>query len=157
MNLGASALSLVSNRCGGACPDLSDGGYFADCYEVTRELVEDGVITAGVSVGRGGLAVAAEKFRGRKGFTMDLSGIMSATGEKDPVRILFSEVPGLLVQVSDSDYDYVDSQLLLQEIAYYPIAHPDSASHSVSIRSDSRSALAGILEALLSRTSEGED
>ena len=59
------------------------------------------------------------------GCTIDLKGIETAYMEKDIIRILFAEVPGVIIQIRDSDYDYVDAQLLLQDIAYYPLGHPD--------------------------------
>ena len=89
---------------------------------------------------------------------LDISGIMSAYGERDAVRILFSEVPGALIQISDIDYDYVDAELLLQDIAYYPIGHPRTGSGGITLRSGGESGISGILQSLLnSQTSEGED
>ncbi len=61
---------------------------------------------------------------GDVGADIDISGIMSAYGEDKKLRILFSEVPGAIIQIKDSDYDYVDAEFLLQDIAYYPIGHP---------------------------------
>ena len=119
--LGGSALSAVLGG-GGKDPDPTDADYFLDCYEVVREMVEDGVVKAGIPVGRGGLALAAEKFCRGKMAEPDIRGIIAATGETDKFRILFSEVPGVLMQIADEDLDYVDSQLLLQEVAYYEIA-----------------------------------
>ena len=64
---------------------------------------------------------------------LDISGIEQAYIETDAIRILFSEIPGVVIQIRDSDYDYVDAQFLLQDIAYYPIGHP-AASDSPRIR-----------------------
>lgn len=156
MNLGGSALSCIIGHGSGIEPELSDPDYFIDCYELVRELVEDGVITAGRVAGRGGLITAAEKFRGRNGFRMDIGGVMSAKGETDSIRVLFAELPGVLVQIKDSDYDYVDSQFLLQETAYFPLGHPDASMRGIEIRA-SRAGVSGILESLLNQASEGED
>lgn len=157
MTLGGSALSRIIGHGSGAELEMVDPDYFIDCYEIVRELIEDGIITAGVPVGRGGLATAAERFRGRKGLRMDIKGIMSATGENDIVKILFSELPGVLVQIKDSDYDYVDSQLLLQDTAYFPIGHPGTDSNRLEVVSDPSNGISGILESLLNQASEGED
>lgn len=157
MNLGGSALSATAGHGSGVEPDLQDPDYFIDCYEIVREMVEDGIITAGIAVGRGGLATAAERFRGRRGFTLDIGGIMTARNETDPVRVLFSEVPGVLVQIRDSDYDYLDSQFLLQETAYFPVGHPDPQSRAVKVCADTKNGVSGILQSLLDQASEGED
>lgn len=147
--LGGSALSNVVGGGSGVEGDVQDPDYFIDCYEVVRELVEDGVICAGVPVGYGGLATAAEKFRGRRGLNLEIGGIMSAKGETDPVKILFAETPGVIIEIKDDDYDYLDAQLLLQEAAYYPIGHPDPESHELSISREDRNNVVGILNSLM--------
>lgn len=156
-HLGGSALAAVAGGGNGPGMDLSDADYFIDCYEVVRELVEDGIITAGVPVGRGGLITAAEKFKGRKGFALETSGIVSSTGEADIMKILFAEVPGVLVQIRNDDYDYLDSQMLLQEIMYFPVGKPDLTATEISVSNNNRMGIGSILESLLSQTSEGED
>lgn len=149
LHLGGSAISEIIGHDGGVEMDLSDADYFMDCYEVVRELVEDGVITAGIPVGRGGLMTAAHKFKGKAGFDMNIAGIMESTGEKDPIKVLFSEMPGVLVEIKDSDYDYVDAQMLLQEISYYPVGHPDTGMSGIHISRDGRFGIGGILASLI--------
>lgn len=149
LHLGGSAISRHIGHDGGVEMDLSDADYFMDCYEVVRELVEDGVITAGIPVGLGGLMTAAEKFRGKAGFDLNISGIMSAMGEKDPIKVLFSEMPGVLVEISDDDYDYLDAQMLLQEISYYPVGHPDSGMFGIHISRDDKFGIGSILASLI--------
>ena len=122
--LGASLLTEVAGHNGGKAPDIADPDYFIDCYEVVREMVEDGIIMSGITVADGGLMTAAEKMRGKSGLEIDIKGIMSSYQESSRERVLFGEIPGVLIQVSDENYDYVDSQLLLQDIAYYPVGHP---------------------------------
>ena len=123
--LGGSMLAERFGSNGDNAPEIQDPDYFIDCYEVLRELVEDGVVISGITVSGGGLASAAGFMCRRTGCTIDVKGLENAYREKDIVRILFAEVPGVLIQIRDSDYDYVDAQLLLQEIAYYPLGHPD--------------------------------
>ncbi|MBO4383388.1 MAG: hypothetical protein J5847_04765, partial [Clostridia bacterium] len=53
--LGASLLAQALGSSGAMAPQIVDPDYFIDCYEVVRELVEDGVVLSGVTVGRGGL------------------------------------------------------------------------------------------------------
>lgn len=157
--LGGSLLTEIFGENGDAAPDVRDPDYFIDCYEVVRELVEDGVILSGVTVAGGGLMAASDNFCSKTGCEINVSGIESAYSETDKVRILFSEVPGVLVQIRDSDYDYVDSQLLLQDVAYYPVGQPDLTGRSgVRISEDRRPDVLSILSALLQeQQSEGED
>lgn len=155
--LGGSLLAKVTGHNGGPAPQIMDADYFIDCYEVVRELVEDGIAVAGISIGSGGLATAASRFCEDKGAMLDISGIMSSYQEDDSTKILFSEIPGVLMQIRNNDYDYFDSQMLLQDIAYYPLGQPSASSKGLSFKEKSRNSVAGILASLLSQASEGED
>ena len=155
--LGASLLSEVEGHNGGKAPEIADPDYFIDCYEVVRELVEDGFVMAGATVADGGLVTAANKMRGNHGIDIDLKGIISSYNEADRSRILFGEVPGVLLQISDENYDYIDSQLLLQDIAYYPIGHPAPESCGLKICEAGKNGVADILASLLGHATEGED
>ena len=135
--------------------DVSDADYFMDCYEVLRELVEDGVVKAGVTVGDGGLMTALRTLSGGgTGADVSIREISKAYNGELPVRILFSEVPGVVIQISDIDYDYVDAELILQDVVYFPIGHPTPGQPE--IRLTSRVEIPQILESLLN-TLEGED
>ena len=155
--LGGSLLAQVNGHKGGPAPQIVDADYFIDCYEVVRELVEDGIVSAGISIGNGGLATAAYRFCEGKGARLDISGIMTSYQEEDSTKILFGEIPGVIIQIRDNDYDYFDSQMLLQDIAYYPLGHPSATTNGVSFKEKSRNPVAGILASLLSQASEGED
>jgi len=157
--LGGSRLSECEGICSDPAPRLVNADYFIDCYEVVRELVEDGVVVAGASVGEGGLMTALLAMAaGGHGTDIDLGELAKAQGEKDLVRLLFAEVPGVLIQIADIDYDYVDAELLLQDVAYYPLGHPKAADASVSVTSSDRTGIKGILDSLIrSQSLEGED
>jgi phosphoribosylformylglycinamidine (FGAM) synthase-like enzyme len=120
-------------------------------------LVEDGIVIAGATVSDGGLATAAASMCGQCGARLDLSGLMASYQETDRTRLLFSEIPGVLIQINDNDYDYLDSQLLLQDVAYYSVGHPDPESTGISFKESRRTDVAGILASLLKQASEGED
>ena len=154
--LGASLLTEVAGHNGGKSPEISDPDYFIDCYEVVRELVEDGFVIAGATVADGGLITAAKDMCAEAGMNIDVKGIMSSY-QQERHRVLFGEVPGVLLQVSDENYDYVDSQLLLQDIAYYPIGHPSAEPSGLTISETGKNGVADILASLLGHASEGED
>ena len=150
-------LDELSGRAGGAAPNIKDPDYFIDCYEVVRELVEDGVVMAGMSVGDGGLAAAARIMAQDCGLDLEIGGLMSSYQETDRIRILFGEIPGVLLQVSDNEYDYLDSQLTLQDVAYYPVGRPTGTYDRMQIKQSSKDGVANILASLLAQATEGED
>lgn len=153
--LGGSTLAQAVGATPAVPADVSDADYFMDCYEVLRELVEDGVVKAGVTVGDGGLMTALRTLSGGgTGADVSIREISKAYNGELPVRILFSEVPGVVIQISDIDYDYVDAELILQDVVYFPIGHPTPGQPE--IRLTSRVEIPQILESLLN-TLEGED
>lgn len=155
--IGGSLLAQTNGHNGGKAPSISDPDYFIDCYEVVREMVEDGIIMSGVTVADGGLMTAAARMCGENGIDLNIEGIASSYNEQDRVRILFGEVPGVLLQISDENYDYLDSQFLLQDIAYYPVGRAENSFSGVRISKQSRIELSSILTSLMGTASEGED
>ena len=156
--LGGSLLAQALGLGGGTCPDISDADYFMDCYEVIREMVEDGVVISAATVGEGGLLRALSDIAGEGiGLTADVSDIMRANQEGNVTRVLFSEVPGAVIQIRDSDFDYLDAELLLQDVAFYPLGHPtvgkDAAVH---VKASAKTGIQTILESLM-QNAEGED
>ena len=88
---------------------------------------------------------------------MDISGIMTSYGENNAVNVLFGEIPGVLIQISDNDFDYIDSQLILQDVAYYPIGHPTASFKGLKFIEKGRKGVADILASLIGQATEGED
>lgn len=142
---------------GGAAPRIEDADYFIDCHEVVREFAEDGILLSAATVGEGGLLTAAGRMsRGGVGVNLDISDLLGSSGETDAAKVLFAEVPGALIQIRDSDFDYVDAELLLQDVAYFPLGHPDPAGSKVKVESSGKSRIQTILESLM-QNAEGED
>lgn len=132
--LGGSLLCEALGQNGDNFPEIGDADYFIDCYEVIREFVEDNVAVSAATVSDGGLLAALKSMcSGDVGADIDISGIMRAYGEERNVRVLFSEIPGAIIQIKDSDYDYVDAELLLQDIAYYPVGHPVTGTGEIKV------------------------
>lgn len=160
--LGGSLLAELHGHNGGTGPVIHDPDYFIDCYEVVRELVEDGIVMAGASVGDGGLAKAVagmcgdtagnerEGANGTKvGISLNLNGIISSYMEEDTTRILFSEIPGVLIQISNMNMDYLDSQLILQDVAYYPLGSPSGGVKGMTLENKQNLTIANILASLI--------
>ena len=158
--LGGSKLAAALGVSGESTPQLLDADYFIDCYEVVREMVEDGVALAGVTVGEGGLMAALHNMTAEGiGAEVELGGLSHATGEKDIVRLLFSELPGVVMQIADVDYDYVDAEFLLQDVAFFPLGHVRRGQNGVRVKVTDQSPVSSILESILrsQSSSEGED
>lgn len=155
--LGGSLLAQLNGHNGGTAPEIQDPDYFIDCYEVVRELAEDGLVMAGAAVSDGGLATAAERMCGECGMDLDINGLMASYQEKDSTKVLFSEVPGVFLQIRDNDFDYVDSQLILQDVAYYPVGRTSAEHEGIRLTGSTGSGVSGILASLLNQASEGED
>lgn len=156
-SLGGSLLSELSGIPGGKAPDIRDTDYFIDCYEVVREFVEDGIVLSGTTVGTGGLLPALKSLASdRHGIDADIDSLLQSYKEDDPVRLLLSEVPGVVIEIASSDFDYIDAELLLQDVAYYPLGHP--GNEGVRITRGTSSSLSGILQSLIDvQAAEGED
>ena len=153
--LGGSTLAETTGESPATAPDVADADYFMDCYEVVRELVEDGIVKAGVTVADGGLLTALRGMAGGEtGAEVCISDICRSYGNESPLRVLFGEVPGVVIQIADIDYDYVDAELILEDVVYFPIGHPVPGRGGVVL--SEKIEIPQILESLLN-TLEGED
>ena len=157
--LGGSLLAQSQGVNPPTAPQVDDTDYFIDCFEVVRELVEDGIVLAGASVGEGGLLPALKGMAtSRTGAVLDLSDIKRAYADTDLVSLLFSEVPGVIIQIRDIDFDYIDAELLLQDVAFYPLGHPAANNGAVRVKASAKTGIQNILASLVQRQGgEGED
>lgn len=154
--LGGSLLAQALGL-GGAPPAIGDADYFMDCYEVLREFAEDGILLSAATVGEGGLLRALNGMTGNGiGLRADVSDIVRMCDDGKLVPVLFSELPGVVFQVRDSDFDYVDAELLLQDVLYFPLGHPVSGGNGVDVVVSAKSKIQTILESLM-QNAEGED
>ena len=153
--LGGSMLAQALGLRGGTAPQLTDADYFIDCFELIRELAEDGILLSAVTVGAGGIAEALRKLCSSGiGTSADLSDVLRAS-DADLPHVLFSEVPGAIIQVRDADFDYIDAEFLLQDVAYYPLGHPVKGA-KLNFAAQDRQGIQTILESLM-QNAEGED
>ena len=153
--LGGSLLAAATGARRGTAPDIGDADYLIDGYEVIRELVEDGIVKAGATVLEGGLMNTLRSMAVAHGAEVSVNDVCRACGGELQVRVLFGEVPGVVIQIADIDYDYVDAELLLQDVAYYPLGHPVPGNPGVSVLSGGDN-ISGILKSLMNSL-EGED
>ena len=102
LKLGGSSFAQVLNKVGKEVPDVKDGQYFAEAFKAIQQLVEEGVVLAGHDISAGGMVTALLEMcfaDNRLGLDIDFSFL----AEKDIVKILFAENPGVLIQIADKD------------------------------------------------------
>ena len=157
--LGGSLLAQTLGMNPPTAPQVDDADYFIDCFEVIRELVEDGIVLAGTTVGEGGLLPALKSMTtSRTGAILDLSDVKRAYADADMISLLFSEIPGVIIQIRDIDFDYIDAELLLQDVAFYPLGHPAANGGAVRVKASAKTGIQNILASLVQRQGgEGED
>lgn len=102
-NLGGSSFAQALNLLGGETPDVKDADYFRVCFEALQELISRDMILAGHDVSAGGLvATLLEMAFSHNTIGMKLN--LDSFDENDIVKVLFSEKPGVVVQVNDLDF-----------------------------------------------------
>jgi phosphoribosylformylglycinamidine synthase len=118
---GGSSLAQVLNTLGDKVPLVKDPEYFADVFNTIQGLIRKEKILSGHDISAGGMLTTLLEmcFSNREG---GLSVNLSALNEKDSVKILLSQNPGILIQVRDEDE--VAEILVENGISYLSIGHP---------------------------------
>ncbi|MDR3129508.1 MAG: phosphoribosylformylglycinamidine synthase [Tannerellaceae bacterium] len=102
LHLGGSALAQTLAAVGDKAPEV-EAGYFSVAFEVIQSAVRQELILAGHDVSAGGLITTLLEMC----FPNPSGGIRihpdRFTEESDLIRILFSEAPAVVVQVTDAD------------------------------------------------------
>jgi len=103
--LGGSALAQVFNQVGDCPPDMDDPDLLKRFFGAMQEMVEDELLLACHDRSDGGLIVTLCEmaFAGRRGMHVDVG----ALGE-DALTVLFSEEPGMVMQVSETHMPHVE-------------------------------------------------
>ena len=98
--LGGSSLAQVLNLLGNETPSIKDDAYFARAFNAVQALIKERQILSGHDISEGGLITALLEMCFSVpdvGMDVDLT-----RWNEDLIRILFSENPGVIVQVSDA-------------------------------------------------------
>ena len=96
--LAGSSLYQALNKIGQDPPTVVDAAYFASAFETVQQLISKGLILAGHDISSGGMLTALLEmcFPSQSvGMQVDVAQLE----EKDLVKALFSENPGILIQV----------------------------------------------------------
>ncbi len=98
-SLGGSSFAQTTNQLGSNTPGVKDAAYFMKAFEAIQRLIKDDLLLAGHDISAGGMITAMLEMcfpTPGVGLRADLSQLGS-----DAVAVLFSENPGVLIQVSD--------------------------------------------------------
>jgi len=118
---GGSSFAQVLNSLGDEVPSVTDPGYFAEVFDTVQGLISKDKILAGHDISAGGMLTTLLEMCFSNS-TGGLSVNLSALNEEDTVKILFSQNPGIIIQVRDEDE--VSEILLENGISYYSVGHP---------------------------------
>lgn len=119
-NLGGSAFAQISAQLGNETPDVTDASYFSRSFESVQQMVKEGLLLSGHDISAGGMVTALLEMC----FANTTGGVeidLTSMDEKDPVRLLFSEAPSVLVQVIESDLEKVISITDANDIHAYVV------------------------------------
>jgi phosphoribosylformylglycinamidine synthase len=100
--LGGSAFAQSINKLGKTAPTVTNSEKFKTAFNTVQKLIEQNLIVAGHDIGSGGLITTLLEMcfsNNKGGMKVDLSEI----GEADLAKVLFSENPGIVVQVESTD------------------------------------------------------
>lgn len=119
--LGGSSLFQVMGSVGEQCPSVADPEYFKNVFNTVQSLIEENKIVAGHDISAGGMITALlEMTFPLNGWGMDIN--LESIEEDDIISLLFSENPGLILQVRDMKCSV--NILAKNDIQYHVIGRP---------------------------------
>jgi phosphoribosylformylglycinamidine synthase len=121
LKLGGSSFAQIVNKLGNETPSVTDYEYFRDAFKAIQSLINKGLILAGHDISAGGMITTLLEMcfaNKTHGATINFTGLE----EQDLVKILFSENPGVIIQVKD--IDAVAEELDRHDIQFLSIGKP---------------------------------
>lgn len=128
LKLGGSAFAQTLSKVGDEVPVVCNPEYFRDAFLAVQKMVHRGLLLAGHDISAGGLITTLLEmcFPNMVG-GMDIT--LDEIKEKDLVKILFAENPGIVIQVSDKNKSEVRSILEDSGIGYVELGKPVGKRH----------------------------
>ncbi|PIQ48834.1 MAG: phosphoribosylformylglycinamidine synthase [Cytophagales bacterium CG12_big_fil_rev_8_21_14_0_65_40_12] len=130
--LGGSSFAQVLGKVGISAPKIKSSAQFAATFDLIQNLIEEGQILAGHDISAGGMVTALLEMcfaQNTFGLEVDLSAIAA----HDDAQILFSEKPGIIIQVPNENNVSIKERLKAIGASYYEIAVP-SLTEKVNIK-----------------------
>ena len=128
LKLGGSAFAQSLGRVGSEVPRVKDAAYFRSAFTAVQKLVHKQLLLAGHDISAGGLIVALLEmcFSNVEG---GLEICVDKMKEKDLVKILFAENPGIVVQVANKHKEEVKKILDEAGVDYVKLGKPTGERH----------------------------
>lgn len=117
--LGGSSFAQILNALGNEVPTITDESYFVKAFGAVQQLIQQGVVLAGHDISGGGMITALLEMCFAVpdvGLTLNVHKL----GD-DLVKILFSENPGVVLQIAGEDE--VRTILEAAGVAYHTLGH----------------------------------
>ncbi len=126
--LGGSAFAQSLHKVGDDVPSVKNPEYFRNAFLAVQELVNKGLILAGHDISAGGLITTLLEmcFANTEG---GLSISLDKVKEKDIVKILFAENPGVVIQVKNRNKEEVRKILEDAGVEYIRTGTPTDKRH----------------------------
>jgi len=121
--LGGSSFAQILNKIGNETPDVKSAEQFKTAFNTIQQLIAAEKIQAGHDIGSGGLITTLLElcFADRDlGAQLDLS----ALGEEDSIKLLFSENIGIVFQADES----IEELLVTNQIKFHKIGQVTSSA-----------------------------
>ncbi|HYW95613.1 MAG TPA: phosphoribosylformylglycinamidine synthase, partial [Bacteroidales bacterium] len=100
--LGGSSFAQIVNAVGNDAPTVRDAGYFVKAFNVIQALIAKGNIMAGHDISAGGvITTLLEMCFANTNGGLDID--MTRLDEHDTFKLLFSENPGIVIQVKNAN------------------------------------------------------
>ncbi len=135
LKLGGSVLYQCLGKIGNDVPTVQNPEYFADAFNSIQSLIANNYIMAGHDISEGGLITALLEmtFANTKG---GLSINLSSLAEKDTVKLLFSENPGVFIQTKNNAE--VEKLLTENGIGFAKIGYPIAERSLIVVKDDEK-------------------
>ncbi|MDX9929874.1 MAG: phosphoribosylformylglycinamidine synthase, partial [Bacteroidales bacterium] len=118
---GGSSFSQLAGTPGDRVPRIADPRQFGTIFSAIQELIAGDLVVAGHDISAGGMITTLlEMCFSNKGGGLAVN--LESVGVADPVRLLLSQNPGVIIQVADEAA--VEEFLLERGITYHVIGHP---------------------------------
>ena len=129
MRLGGSILSQVIDEDFEECPDIEDIKIFPEVYNLICEFIKNEKIIALHDISDGGLIASVIEMMFASNLGVDINFDLN---ENELKKILFSEEPGLVMQLTNKDYiDLKDQLNTLNFDKIYPLGKTNKQDHLV--------------------------
>ena len=128
LRLGGSAFAQSLGFVGSDVPTVVDTDYFCSTFAAVQKLLHEGLLLAGHDISAGGLITTLLEmcFANTEG---GLEIKLDKFNQKDLVKLLFAENPGVVVQVSKKNKDAFKAVMKEAGVSYVKLGHPAEERH----------------------------